>query len=82
MTRKINYGDTVIVTNGASQHYRPGVIAEVCGIRTMTTEIEARAVHEDAGTVMYLIELSDGSSLEVPEKYFQISQEQAWLNNH
>lgn len=56
MNNKYDWGDTVQVSRDAPQEQRPGAIASVCGI-TQSNE----------GVLLYLVEFSDGSSVEIPE---------------
>lgn len=49
------WGDTVRVLLAPEESCETEQLASICGIR------------EDGGLIMYLVELSDGSTLELPE---------------
>ena len=63
----LQWGDSVIVKPGARPAWRPGVRAEVCGVRQVETPDVAATFGAAVGTQLLLIEFSDGSSVEVPE---------------
>lgn len=54
-----DWGETLRVVTTAPESFRLGQICSVCGMR------------EHGGENLYLIEFSDGSSLEVPECYLE-----------
>jgi hypothetical protein len=66
MDAKLTWGDVVQISPSASSNYRPSEKAVVCGMRTLANTEEATAAGFPEGTTLYLIEFSDGSSLEIP----------------
>jgi hypothetical protein len=62
------WGDTVKVTSSAAvPSKRCGAIAEVCGMRDIETQDQARIFGAPIGSKLYLVEFSDGEAIEVPE---------------
>ena len=60
------WGDTVRVKLYAKPELRPGVLAAVCGLRSIETDEQARQFDCPIGTTLYLVEFGDGVSFEVP----------------
>jgi len=67
----LTWGDTVRVKTGAPPEARPDALAAVVGIRVIETAAQGRAVGATIGTTMYVIEFSDGSSIEVPASWIE-----------
>ena len=68
---RFTWGDSVRVTVDAPKKYKELESGSVCGIREIDTEESAQAVGESLGTVMYIVEASDGRSLEISERYLE-----------
>jgi hypothetical protein len=67
---RFTWGQSVRVSDKAPNDYRPGQYASVCGIREIARD-DPSMPHEPIGTPMYIIEFSDGSSIEVPEQLLE-----------
>lgn len=68
---RYSWGDTVQVVPNAPGHFRPGAVAEVCGIRTLAHSQEGMTNIVDiqsVGHILYLIEFGDGYTTELPEE--------------
>ena len=64
---KATWGDTVRIKETASAQSRPGSLAAVCGIRDVQIAEIANLFNCQIGTFLYLVEFSDGTSIELPE---------------
>ncbi len=60
---EFDWAQDVRVSVTAPADYRPGQVGSICGI---TRTSEDASLSEPAGTMLYLIEFADGSSVEVP----------------
>ena len=69
MTPTIDYGDDVRIVAEAPERYFPGARASACGYRVIASERESNAVEEPVGTILWLVEFSDGIACEVPVQY-------------
>lgn len=69
---KYDYGDSVAISDGAPACYLPGQQGSVCGLRHVATDEHAKAADVSIGTVLWLVEFGDGSSIEVPEEYLTL----------
>ena len=68
---KFDYGDTVIISDNAPLKYHPSEIGFVCGMIDIDSN-EAAIAYDCAGSDwIYTIELLNGSSLQIPEKYLE-----------
>lgn len=67
----ITWGDTVRIKPSASHDKRPSSFAAVCGISAVETEEHARDVGCRVGTTVYLIEFTDGVSVEVSGEWLE-----------
>ena len=65
------WGDTVMIRADAPPNLYPGAIASVCGIREVETLDQERRFGSPIGTQIYLIELQDGTSIEISEKWLE-----------
>lgn len=68
---KFEYGQTVLVRVTAPEAFRPGQTASVCGERSIENEETAKAFGEPLGTVLCLVEFSDGQAPEIPERWLE-----------
>lgn len=64
-----NYGDSVRVKENAPIQYNPNAIGSISGIRQIKSETTVMHFQQPPGSYLYLIELSNGNSLEIPEIY-------------
>ena len=66
------WGDTVRIIEAADPTMHPGKLAAVCGLRTIETIAQAKQFHSSIGEVVYLVELGDGTSFEIPARYLEL----------
>lgn len=66
------WGDTVRLEKGAPKESRPGALAAVCGMREVETPEQSEQLGCAIGTTLYLVELGDGASVEVPEELVEV----------
>lgn len=71
------WGDTVRIKEGASLEMHPGALAAVCGMRAVETAEQAKQFNCAIGTTLYLVEFSDGTSLELPEACLELANADA-----
>ena len=64
---KYDYGETVRITTSAPSPLIPGDVADVVGMIEMVQPRELLGKLCPKGTIAYIIEFSDGSSMEVTE---------------
>ncbi len=65
---RFTWGDSVRVIADAPECYRPGAIGSICGMRTADSDNVAEQFQCPIGSVIYIIEYTDGSSTEVPAR--------------
>jgi len=63
---KLTWGDIVIVNDNAPEKYNPLGIGSICGIRTIETSEESQEFCCSKGESVYLVEFSNGCSVEIP----------------
>lgn len=66
------WGDTVRVSRQAPTRLRPGVLAEIVGIRQVSSPSQVDQFTAPIGTRVYLVEFGDGDSLEIPERWIEV----------
>ena len=66
---KFEWGEPVKIIDGSPDKYLEIGQGSVCGIRQIETEVVSKDFNEPIGTVLYLIESSNGEAIEIPEKY-------------
>ena len=66
---EITWGDEVAVDASAPVKYRPSNVGSVCGIYKLDTEDKAKKYGGKLGTVMYLVEFSDSTAIEIPHTF-------------
>lgn len=66
---KYDYGEAIRISAKAPECYSPCAKGSLCGVRHVETESQAKAANVSVGTVLWLVEFGDGSSVEVPEDY-------------
>jgi hypothetical protein len=69
MTIEITWGDTVQVSLDAPDHFCPGARGSVSGFRDLGKEPENTTKEVPARSRLYLIEFSDGITVEIPERF-------------
>ena len=74
--RKPTWGDTVLIANDAPFDGFRGKFAAVCGIRTIETSEQARRFAGSLGETLYLVEVSNGESTEIPERYLELVRDE------
>lgn len=68
---KFKYGQTVMVRGIAPKTFRPGQTGSLCGERNIESEATAKAFIESLGTVLWLVEFSDGQAEEIPQHWLE-----------
>jgi len=68
---RYHYGQTVRVSAHARKSFRPGELVAVVGMWKVSNNEQAHHTGHPVGTVLYLIEYDDGSSIEIPEEYIE-----------
>ena len=68
---KFDYGDTVKILENAPEKYHPSEIGFICGMIDIDSEKAAFAYDCVGSEWLYTVELLDGSSLQIPEKYLE-----------
>lgn len=66
-----DYGATVRVLRDAPEKYHPFEIGFICGMIDIDSEEAAIAYDCLGSNWLYTVELLDGSSLQIPEKYLE-----------
>ncbi|MBN2195456.1 MAG: hypothetical protein JW751_21740 [Polyangiaceae bacterium] len=69
------WGDTVRIKKNASTEMRPGALAAVCGMREVETPEQSEQFGCAIGTTVYLVEFGDGASLEIPEEFVEVAND-------
>ena len=69
---KFNWGDTIRVVKSAPSGFHPNQLGEVCGLYVIKSSEESIAHKQSVGTTVYLIEFSDGNSIEIPENHLEL----------
>lgn len=69
------WGDTVRIKKGASTEMRPGTLAAVCGMREVETPEQSEQFGCAIGTTLYLVEFGDGASVEIPEEFVEVAND-------
>ena len=64
---KFSWGDSVLVKRPSSPSKPSMELGEVVGIRRIDTEAQSRELSAPIGSTVYLVELGDGESMEVPQ---------------
>lgn len=72
MSDKIfDWGDSVRILDAAPQKYYAMGTGSVCAIRVIETKDVSEEFDEPIGSILYLVEGSDGLSLEIPERFLE-----------
>ena len=66
---KFTWGDPVKVCPNSPAKYVWVEKGSICGIRQIETKKVSKLFNESIGTILYLVEASNGASIEVPEQY-------------
>lgn len=70
------WGDTVRITDAADPEMHRGKLASVCGMRTIETNAQAEQFRSSIGELVYLVELGDGTSFEIPARYLALVRDE------
>lgn len=70
--KRPTWGDTVRIKDHAPPQMRPGNLASVCGMRTVETREQAKVFGCPVSTTVFLVEFSDGSSIELADFYLEM----------
>lgn len=69
------YGDVVeVIGNTSKKPTYPQNQGSICGISHIASEKRAQELSVPHGSAIYLIEFSDGSTIEVPESLLRLSR--------
>jgi hypothetical protein len=68
-SNKFTWGDSVLIRIDSTEVYHPGGVGSICGMRNATAKESADS---EEGTVIYVVEFADGSSMEIPERYIEL----------
>ncbi len=63
---EFDWNEAVVIADHAPAKFGPSKIAAVVGMRVVENETQASASGFLVGTVLYLLEFSDGSMIELP----------------
>jgi len=66
---KFVWGDSVKIIESAPKKYLEVELGSVCAIRLIETEFVSTEFGEPIGSILYLIEGSDGEAIEIPERF-------------
>ena len=69
------WGDTARIKNSASTEMRPETLAAVCGMREVETPEQSQQFGCAIGTTLYLVEFGDGASVEIPEQFVEVAND-------
>lgn len=68
---KFDYGKAIRISKKAPEKYHPSEIGFICGMIDIDSE-EAAVAYDCIGSDwIYTVELLNGSSLQIPEKYLE-----------
>jgi hypothetical protein len=68
---KFDYGESIKISKAAPEKYHPSKIGFICGMIDIDSQ-EAAVAYDCIGSDwLYTVELLDGSSLQIPEKYLE-----------
>lgn len=70
--QNIQYGDDVIVLEGANSTFEAGTIGSVCGIYEVETQEVADKRGCSIGDIFFLIEIGDGTSEELHQQFVRL----------
>jgi hypothetical protein len=68
---KFDYGESIRILKEAPEKYHPSEIGFICGMINIDS-VEAAVAYDCIGSDwLYTVELLNGSSLQIPEKYLE-----------
>ncbi len=67
MNNKYDWGESVRVIPSADSKFLPGNCGSICGMRKADRPDIADKFSVEIGEIIYIVEFSNGKSLEVPE---------------
>lgn len=68
---KFECNENVAVAENAPAKFRPSQLAWVISGRVVENELQSQAVNYPVGTLLYLVEYMDGSSVEMPGEFIR-----------
>lgn len=68
---KFDYGESIKISNEAPDKYHPSEIGFICGMIDIDSQEAAIAYNCIGSNWLYTVELLNGSSLQIPEKYLE-----------
>ena len=70
LSGRFSWGDEVRIIETAPSRYKTiGAIGCICGVGSVRSNAAVEQFSEPMGTVLYLVEGSDGGALEIPEHF-------------
>jgi len=71
---KFDYGDPIKISDEAPEKYHPSEGGFICGMIDIDSEESAAAYDCIGSDWLYTVELLNGSSLQIPEMYLKIDE--------
>lgn len=68
---KFDYGESIRISKETPEKYHPSEIGFICGMIDIDSEEAALAYDCIGSDWLYTVELLNGSSLQIPEKYLE-----------
>ena len=68
---KFDYGESIKISNEAPKKYHPSELGFICGMIDIDSQEAAIAYNCIGSDWLYTVELLNGSSLQIPEKYLE-----------
>ena len=68
---KFDYGESIKISNEAPKKYHPSELGFVCGMIDIDSKESAIDYDCIGSDWLYTVELLNGSSLQIPEKYLE-----------
>lgn len=72
---KFTWGDTIIISKSAPHEFHPGEAASICGFYKIESPETAERFTCNVGDWIYMVELEDGSDIQVAEHYLAKNSE-------
>ena len=68
---KFDYGESIKISSEAPEKYYPSEVGFICGMIDIDSQEAAIAYDCVGSNWLYIVELLNGSSLQIPEKYLE-----------
>lgn len=70
-TLEFERNENVVIAENAPAKFRPSQLAWVISGRVVENELQSSAVGYPVGTILYLVEYTDGSDVEMPGEFIR-----------